>query len=53
LLDYFKSNAKDVSELLIFDVLMNNKNYKNEIENVIELSKEISEKYEEKSSENR
>ena len=50
LLEYFESNAKEMPDLLILEVLKNN-NYKNEIQDVNDLSEKISEKYEESSSE--
>ena len=51
LLDYFKSNAKEIPELLILDVLKDNQTYATNIKDVIDLSKEISEKYDAKTSE--
>ena len=47
LLEYFKENAKDVPYSLLSEVLINNKNYEKEVEEMIEKSKEISKKYEE------
>ena len=44
LLDYFESNAKDVPNLLVLDVLLNNKKYEKDVQEVIDLSKEISKK---------
>lgn len=48
LLNYFKENAKDVPYSLLFETLINNKNYKKEVKEMIGKSNEISEKYEEK-----
>lgn len=48
LLEYFKDNAKDVPYSLLFEVLINNKNYEEEVKEMIEKSKEVSKKYEEK-----
>jgi len=45
MLDYFKSNAEDVTVFLILEALKNNENYGKEIQDSIDLSKEISEKY--------
>lgn len=42
LLEYFKENAKDVPYSLLSEVLINNKNYEKEVEEMIEKSKEIS-----------
>ena len=42
LLEYFKENAKDVPYYLLSEVLINNKNYEKEVEEMIEKSKEIS-----------
>lgn len=47
LLEYFKENAKNISYSLLSEVLINNKNYEKEVEEMIEKSKEISKKYEE------
>ena len=47
LLDYFKDNAKDVPYSLLSEVLINNKNYEEEVNDMIEKSKEVSKKYEE------
>lgn len=47
LLDYFKDNAKDVPYSLLSEVLINNKNYEEEVKEMIEKSKEVSKKYEE------
>ena len=47
LLKYFKENAKNVPYSLLFEVLINNKNYEKEVKEMIEKSKEISKKYEE------
>lgn len=47
LLDYFKDNAKDVPYSLLSEVLINNKNYKEEVKEMIEKSKEVSKKYKE------
>ena len=47
LLEYFKDNAKDVPYSLLSEVLINNKNYEEEVNEMIEKSKEVSEKYEE------
>ncbi len=47
LLEYFKDNAKDVLYSLLFEVLINNKNYEEEVKEMIEKSKEVSKKYEE------
>lgn len=47
LLEYFKENAKDVPYSLLSEVLINNKNYEKEVEEMIEKSKEISKKSEE------
>ncbi len=47
LLEYFKDNAKDVPYSLLFEVLINNKNYEEEVKEMIEKSKEVSKKYEE------
>lgn len=48
LLEYFKDNAKDVPYSLLFEVLINNKNYEKKVKEMIEKSNEISKKYEEK-----
>ena len=48
LLEYFKDNAKDIPYSLLSEVLINNKNYEKEVKEMIEESKEISKKYEEK-----
>lgn len=48
LLEYFKDNAKDVPYSLLSEVLINNKNYEEEVKEMIEKSKEVSKKYEEK-----
>ena len=48
LLEYFKENAKDVPYSLLLYVLINNKNYENEVKEMIEKSNEISKKYTEK-----
>ena len=45
ILEYFKENAKDVPYYLIANILLNNKNYDEEVKEIIEKSKEISEKY--------
>lgn len=47
LLDYFKDNAKDVPYSLLSEVLINNKNYEEEVKEMIEKSKKVSKKYEE------
>lgn len=47
LLEYFKDNAKDVPYSLLSEVLINNKNYEEEVKEIIEKSKEVSKKYEE------
>ena len=47
LLEYFKDNTKDVPYSLLFEVLINNKNYEKEVKEIIKKSKEISKKYEE------
>lgn len=47
LLAYFKDNAKDVPYSLLSEVLINNKNYEEEVKEMIEKSKEVSKKYEE------
>lgn len=47
LLEYFKDNAKDVPFSLLSEVLINNKNYEEEVKEMIEKSKEVSKKYEE------
>ena len=47
LLEYFKDNAKDVPYSLLSEVLINNKNYEEEVKEMIEKSKEVSKKYEE------
>ena len=47
LLEYFKDNAKDVPYSLLSKVLINNKNYEEEVKEMIEKSKEVSKKYEE------
>ena len=47
LLEYFKDNAKDVPYSLLSEVLINNKNYEEEVNEIIEKSKEVSKKYEE------
>ena len=47
LLEYFKDNAKDVPCSLLSEVLINNKNYEEEVKEMIEKSKEVSKKYEE------
>lgn len=47
LLDYFKDNAKDVPYSLLSEVLINNKNYEEEVKEMIEKSKEVSKKYKE------
>ena len=47
LLEYFKDNAKDVPYSLLSEVLINNKNYEEEVKKMIEKSKEVSKKYEE------
>lgn len=47
LLEYFKDNVKDVPYSLLFEVLINNKNYEEEVKEMIEKSKEVSKKYEE------
>lgn len=44
LLEYFESNAEDVSKFLILDVLKNNKSFEKVVQDVIDLSKEISNK---------
>ena len=46
LLNYFKDNAKDVPYSLLSEVLINNKNYEEEVKEMIEKSKEVSKKYE-------
>lgn len=48
LLEYFRKNAKDVPYSLLSEVLINNKNYEKEVKEMIEKSKEVSKKYEEK-----
>lgn len=48
LLEYFKENAKDVPYSLLFEVLINNKNYEKGVKEMIKKSNEISKKYEEK-----
>ena len=48
LLEYFKDNAKDVPYSLLSEVLINNKNYEEEVKEMIEKSKEVSKKYTEK-----
>lgn len=48
LLEYFKDNAKDVPYSLLSEVLINNKNYEEEVKKMIEKSKEASKKYIEK-----
>ena len=48
LLEYFKDNAKDVPYSLLSEVLINNKNYEEEVKEVIKKSNEISKKHEEK-----
>lgn len=48
LLEYFKDNAKYVPYSLLSEVLINNKNYEEEVKEMIEKSKEVSKKYEEK-----
>ena len=45
LLEYFKDNTKDVPYSLLFEVLINNKNYEKEVKEIIKKSKEISKKY--------
>jgi len=45
LLEYFKENAKDVPYSLLFEVLINNKNYEKEVKEMIEKSNEISKTY--------
>ena len=50
LLEYFKDNAKDVPYSLLSEVLINNKNYEEEVKKMIEKSKEVSKKYEEHTS---
>ncbi len=47
LLEYFKENAKDVPYNLLSAVLINNKDYEKEVNEVIKKSNEISKKYEE------
>lgn len=47
LLEYFKDNAKVVPYSLLSEVLINNKNYEEEVKEMIEKSKEVSKKYEE------
>ena len=47
LLEYFKDNAKDVPYSLLSEVLINNKNYEEEVKKMIEKYKKISKKYEE------
>ena len=47
LLDYFKDNAKDVPYSLLSEVLINNKNYEEEVNDMIEKSKKVNKKYEE------
>ena len=47
LLEYFKDNAKDVPYSLLSEVLINNKNYEEEVKEMIEKSKKVSKKYEE------
>lgn len=47
LLEYFKDNAKDVPYSLLSEVFINNKNYEEEVKEMIEKSKEVSKKYEE------
>lgn len=47
LLEYFKDNAKDVPYSLLSEILINNKNYEEEVKKMIEKSKEVSKKYEE------
>lgn len=47
LLEYFKENARDVPYSLLFEVLINNKNYEKEVKEMIEKSNDISKKYEE------
>ena len=47
LLEYFKDNAKDVPYSLLSEVLINNKNYEEEVKEMIKKSKEVSKKYEE------
>ena len=47
-LEYFKDNAKDVPYSLLSEVLINNKNYEEKVKKMIEKSKEVSKKYEEK-----
>lgn len=49
LLEYFKNNAKDVPYFLLSEVLINDKNYEEEVKKMIEKSKEVSKKYTEKS----
>ena len=45
LLEYFKDNAKDVPYSLLSEILINNKNYEEEVKKMIEKSKEVSKKY--------
>ena len=41
LLEYFKENAKDTPYSLLFEVLINSKNYEKEVEEMIEKSKQL------------
>ena len=51
MLNYFKSNAKEMPEFLILDVLKSYESYEKDVKDVIVLAKEISEQYEENDSE--
>lgn len=48
LLEYFKENAKNTPYSLLSEVLINNKNYENEVKEMIKKSNEVSKKYTEK-----
>lgn len=44
MLEYFESSAKDVLEILMLEALKNNDNFEKKVQEVTELSKEISNK---------
>lgn len=48
MLEYFKENAKDIFYALLSEVVINNKNYEKEVQEMIEKTNEVSKKYIEK-----
>lgn len=44
MLEYFESSAKDVLEILMLEALKNNEKFEKEVQEVTDLSKEISNK---------